>query len=132
MSSTNERSSETDLECLTNAEVAIVLNKLKEAKKGQFDEHFEETLKGVKRFSGTLDPISNETHVRELREALEKESITVETIDGDFVQQRLTQKEIVALANLKPMDTEEAKCLIPTLKHLKEEELSRIISKIQD
>ena len=110
-----------------------MLNKLKTAKKGKgLGKHFEDTLKCATRFSGTVDPINKETHVRELREALEKESITIETADGDTVQHRLTQKEIIALSNLKPMDTEEAKCLIPTLKHLKEEELSRVISKLDD
>ncbi|RLN94568.1 hypothetical protein BBJ28_00015947 [Nothophytophthora sp. Chile5] len=57
--------------CLSNAEVAVILEKQKsdyETQEKQLTSVFQKTYSYVQRFSGTKDPVTNQASVTELRE----------------------------------------------------------------
>ena len=87
--------------CLCNAEVAMIMNSVKEdaiAKNKDLSHVFMQTDEYVMRFSGTKDPISNSASVEALREALT--GFSKERADGGV--QKLHSFEIACLANLAP------------------------------
>ncbi|KAG6609764.1 RNA polymerase II [Phytophthora cinnamomi] len=115
--------------CLSNAEVAIILEKQKAnylEQKKTFTSAFKKTESYVLRFTGTSDPVVNQASVIELREALQ--SIWFE---HDEEVHRLEEFEIACLSNLNPEGVEEAVTLIPSLpKHFTDNEIEEILSLI--
>ncbi|KAE9005086.1 hypothetical protein PF010_g6869 [Phytophthora fragariae] len=115
--------------CLSNAEVAIILEKQKinyvEQKK-TFTRAFKKTESYVLRFTGTRDPLVNQASVIELREALQSISF-----EHDDEVHRLEEFEIACLSNLNPEGAEEAVALIPSLsKHFTDNEIEEILGMI--
>ncbi|KAF1777163.1 P-loop containing nucleoside triphosphate hydrolase [Phytophthora cactorum] len=116
--------------CLSNAEVAVILEKQKsdyETQEKQLTNVFQKTYSYVQRFSGTKDPVANQASVTELREALMSLAFQREA-DGDTVEYRLEEFEIACLSNLNPEEVEEAVALIPSLhKRFAEDEIEEIL-----
>jgi len=120
------KSSETQV-CISNAEVAILLQNHVETSKRKVAPYVEETLKYAKRFSGMEDPSKNMKMIDDLRMTLQNESAT-ENKDGEIIRHKLSSKEIVALMNLAPRTIEDAHILIPSLRGVFEgEDLERIL-----
>ncbi|KAL0589679.1 hypothetical protein ABG067_002228 [Albugo candida] len=119
-----------DETCLSNAEVAVILEKQKqdyENQEKQLTNVFQKTYSYVQRFSGTKDPVSNQASVTELREALMSLVFNRE-VDDRVVEIRLEEFEIACLSNLNPEEVEEAVALIPSLsKRYAEEEIEEIL-----
>ncbi|KAG6977692.1 hypothetical protein JG688_00000044 [Phytophthora aleatoria] len=115
--------------CLSNAEVAIILDKQKvnyiEQKK-MFTSMFKKTQSYVTRFTGTKDPVANQAAVIELRDALQSLSF-----EHDDEVHQLEEFEIASLSNLYPEEVEEAVALIPSLpKHFTDHEIEEMLSLI--
>lgn len=112
--------------CLSNAEVAVILEKQKvdyENQEKQLTGVFQKTYSYVQRFSGTKDPVANQASVTELREALM--SLIFQRDGGDV---RLEEFEIACLSNLNPEEVEESVALIPSLqKRFAEDEIEEIL-----
>ncbi|OQR94079.1 hypothetical protein ACHHYP_01849 [Achlya hypogyna] len=120
--------------CLSNAEVAVILEKQKsdyESQEKTLTNVFQKTYSYVQRFSGTKDPVSNQASVTELREALITYEFSREHPDdpSQTVEIRLEEFEIACLSNLNPEEPEEAMALIPSLqKRFTEEDIEEILS----
>ncbi|KAK1947882.1 DNA-directed RNA polymerase II subunit 4 [Phytophthora citrophthora] len=116
--------------CLSNAEVAVILEKQKsdyETQEKQLTNVFQKTYSYVQRFSGTKDPVANQASVTELREALMSLAFQREE-EGETVEYRLEEFEIACLSNLNPEEVEEAVALIPSLhKRFAEDEIEEIL-----
>ncbi|KAJ0408118.1 hypothetical protein P43SY_002088 [Pythium insidiosum] len=121
--------------CLSNAEVAVILEKQKsdyETQEKQLTGVFQKTYSYVQRFSGTKDPVANQASVTELREALMSLAFSREE-DGQKTEVRLEEFEIACLSNLNPEEVEEAEveeavALIPSLqKRFAEDEIEEIL-----
>ncbi|DAZ99179.1 TPA: hypothetical protein N0F65_008212 [Lagenidium giganteum] len=116
--------------CLSNAEVAVILEKQKtdyENQEKQLTGVFQKTYSYVQRFSGTKDPVANQASVTELREALMSLAFQREE-DGQPTDIRLEEFEIACLSNLNPEEVEEAVALIPSLqKRFAEDEIEEIL-----
>ncbi|CAH0477069.1 unnamed protein product [Peronospora belbahrii] len=116
--------------CLSNAEVAVILEKQKsdyETQEKQLTNVFQKTYSYVQRFSGTKDPVTNQASVTELREALMSLAFQRDE-DGETVEYRLEEFEIACLSNLNPEEVEEAVALIPSLhKRFAEDEIEEIL-----
>ncbi|RLN72039.1 hypothetical protein BBJ28_00006738 [Nothophytophthora sp. Chile5] len=114
--------------CLSNAEVAVILDKQKtdyETQEKQLTRS--KTYSYVQRFSGTKDPVANQASVTELREALMSLLFQREE-NGEKVEYRLEEFEISCLSNLNPEEVEEAVALIPSLhKRFAEDEIEEIL-----
>ncbi|OQR90938.1 hypothetical protein THRCLA_09145 [Thraustotheca clavata] len=120
--------------CLSNAEVAVILEKQKsdyESQEKTLTSVFQKTYSYVQRFSGTKDPVSNQASVTELREALITYEFTREAPDdpSKTIEIRLEEFEIACLSNLNPEEPEEAMALIPSLqKRFTEDDIEEILS----
>ncbi|KAF0695244.1 Aste57867_13936 [Aphanomyces stellatus] len=120
--------------CLSNAEVAVILEKQKsdyESSEKPLTAVFQKTYSYVQRFSGTKDPVANQASVTELREALITYEFTRENPDDpqQAIEVRLEEFEIACLSNLNPEEPEEAMALIPSLnKRFAEEDIEEILS----
>ncbi|CEG47664.1 dna-directed rna polymerase ii subunit rpb4-like [Plasmopara halstedii] len=116
--------------CLSNAEVAVILEKQKsdyETQEKQLTNVFRKTYSYVQRFSGTKDPVMNQASVTELREALMSLVFQREE-DSGTIEYRLEEFEIACLSNLSPEEVEEAVALIPSLqKRFAEDEIEEIL-----
>ncbi|TMW68627.1 hypothetical protein Poli38472_006095 [Pythium oligandrum] len=116
--------------CLSNAEVAVILEKQKsdyENQEKQLTGVFQKTYSYVQRFSGTKDPVSNQASVTELREALMSLAFQREE-DGQVTEVRLEEFEIACLSNLNPEEVEESVALVPSLqKRFAEDEIEEIL-----
>ena len=117
--------------CLSNAEVAVILEKQKLDYEGQeksLTSVFQKTHAYVQRFSGTKDPVANQASVTELRESLMNLSFT-RTVDGKPTEIRLEEFEIASVSNLNPEEVEEATALIPSLQNrFEESEIEEILA----
>ncbi|POM68653.1 RNA polymerase II [Phytophthora palmivora] len=113
--------------CLSNAEVAVILDKQKvnyvEQNK-DFTSVFKKTQSYVTRFTGMKDPVSNQASVVQLRETLQSLSF-----EYDEEVHRLEEFEIACLTNLTPEEVEEAVALVPSLpKHFTDHEIEEILA----
>ncbi|RHY86739.1 hypothetical protein DYB37_005120 [Aphanomyces astaci] len=119
--------------CLSNAEVAVILEKQKsdyESSEKPLTSVFQKTYSYVQRFSGTKDPVANQASVTELREALITYEFTRESPDDptQAVEVRLEEFEIACLSNLNPEESEEAMALIPSMnKKFSEDDIEEIL-----
>ncbi|TDH70631.1 uncharacterized protein CCR75_005098 [Bremia lactucae] len=128
--------------CLSNAEVAVILEKQKsdyETQEKQLTNVFQKTYSYAQRFSGTKDPVANQASVTELREYVANSSSIVHKValmslvfqreeDSGMVEYRLEEFEIACLSNLNPEEVEEAVALIPSLqKRFAEDEIEEIL-----
>ncbi|KAG7402165.1 RNA polymerase B [Phytophthora boehmeriae] len=117
--------------CLSNAEVAVILEKQKanyEEQRKLFTSVFKKTHAYVMRFTGTKDPVANQASIMELREALMEVAFQHEE-NGQSVEHRLEEFEIACLSNLNPEEVEEAVALIPCLsKHLTDVEIEEVMA----
>jgi DNA-directed RNA polymerase II subunit RPB4 len=120
--------------CLSNAEVAVILEKQKadyENQEKPLTSVFQKTYSYVQRFSGTKDPVANQASVTELREALISYEFNREDPNdpSNPIDVRLEEFEIACLSNLNPEDPEEAMTLIPSLqKRFNDEDIVEILS----
>mmetsp|Transcript_17006 Transcript_17006/g.29261 ORF Transcript_17006/g.29261 Transcript_17006/m.29261 type:complete len:151 (-) Transcript_17006:239-691(-) len=123
-----------DETCLSNAEVAIRLQKAKityENEDKQVPEVFEQTLSYVNRFSQIKDPVANEAVAIELRNELEMKVWDKFDDNGQREEVKLAQFELVALMNLNPEDYDEAIALVPSLQSkVSEERINEVLEKI--
>lgn len=121
--------------CLSNAEVAVILDKQKsdyESQEKGLTPVFQKTHAYVQRFSGTKDPVANQASVTELRESLM--TLTFKRIldDGKESEIGLEEFEIASISNLNPDEVEEATSLIPSLQgRFTEMEIEEILSIVQ-
>mmetsp|Transcript_11380 Transcript_11380/g.14184 ORF Transcript_11380/g.14184 Transcript_11380/m.14184 type:complete len:150 (-) Transcript_11380:205-654(-) len=109
------------IRCLSNAEVAVILETTKKAaeqKDKSVSEVFEDTLAYAKRFSGYTDVVNDSGAVQSLKLELQNkefEQINEET--GELEKVELSDFELVSLLNLAPFDYDEAIELIPSLQN---------------
>jgi DNA-directed RNA polymerase II subunit RPB4 len=113
--------------CLSNAEVAIIMDQSKQeaiSKSTELSHVFLQTDDYVSRFSGTKDPVSNSASVEALREALGH--FRKERAEGEVA--KLHSFEIACLANLAPESVEETHALIPSIAgKFREDEVTEIL-----
>ncbi|OWZ23880.1 hypothetical protein PHMEG_0001168 [Phytophthora megakarya] len=138
--------------CLSNAEVAVILDKQKvnyDEQKKTFTSVFKKTQSYVMRFTGMKDPVGNQASVIQLREYLKCNCVgTVHDVtvlcvfsicralqtlsfEHDEEVHQLEEFEIACLTNLYPEEVEEAVALIPSLlKHFTDHEIEEILALI--
>lgn len=120
--------------CLSNAEVAIVLQEAKikfEQDDKAVPEVFEQTLAYVNRFSQIKDPVVNKGVVQELESELEAKTWEKVDAEGNVGVVKLAPFELVSLINLKPEEYDEAVSLIPSLQNkLNEDDVNDVLDKI--
>ena len=113
--------------CLSNAEVANILEKSRVEQEEQSEEPtrvFKQTLEYVNRFSGTPDPASKAQTLKALRDALE----TFHRDREGREPERLHYFEIASLANLVPEDVDEVQALLPSIhQRFREDEIEDLL-----
>ena len=118
---------ETGTTCLSNAEVAILLDKQRASLEEQSEEAtpvFKQTLEYALRFSGTSDPVSNAPAIEALRDAL----MNFECERDGGKMEKLHSFEIAALSNLAPEDYDEVEALIPSIyARFREDEIEQLL-----
>mmetsp|Transcript_2272 Transcript_2272/g.3157 ORF Transcript_2272/g.3157 Transcript_2272/m.3157 type:complete len:150 (-) Transcript_2272:268-717(-) len=120
------------LQCLTNAEVAVVLTSSKElyeSKDLPLNPLFQKTLEYVKRHSNFTEIAETTAKSTELRQSLELFEFELE----GATKSKLHQFEISALVNLMQGDSEveEALSLVPSLARFQEDNLEEILEVVK-
>mmetsp|Transcript_7261 Transcript_7261/g.8326 ORF Transcript_7261/g.8326 Transcript_7261/m.8326 type:complete len:150 (-) Transcript_7261:601-1050(-) len=109
------------MRCLSNAEVAVILEKTKKEAEQQdkgVSEVFEDTLAYSKRFSGYTDVVNDAAAVQSLKDELQnKEFDQINEETGELEKIKLKERDLVLLLNLAPFDYDEAVELIPSLQN---------------
>ncbi|KAK8790921.1 hypothetical protein WA158_005552 [Blastocystis sp. Blastoise] len=119
--------------CLSNSEVAIILSERRQKTENAEDDIKQvvlTTLDDTIAYSKLRDPIQEKPRIEELRKSLESFELTYN--DDYSSVGRLDEFEVASLMNLVPEETEEATCIIPSLKRFTTDSIDDLIRVLLD